>query len=395
MATTLSQTTSGLNRIAITDTLGNVTGVQLANADFLKIGGGTNGQVLSTDGSGNLAWVASTGGVISLGTQAVETFTATAGQTSFTVAHTPSGNVALSINGVTVAATAATNLLAVVTYNQAVNGYTLKAGDRVTITYVYGSSSANALGGLSDVTLTAPATGQILTYNATTSRWVNTVGPTAFGNLTNGTSNVAVAASGNVTIGVDGNANIATFTSTGFVSNTNVTLSGPNVSLGNVANLHIAGGSNSQTLATDGTGNLSFVTPSKIVFNAYSTGSYTFPASYTAVTIKYDTKMYDPQTLYDTSTGRFQPKVAGWYQITAGADVYCSPTGESSVGIVHSSIGGIAQAGGFGIISGYAIGIAYFNGTTDYAYVQGACQVLGNRNQIRSRSTLTAIFLSI
>ena len=40
----------------------------------------------------------------------------------------------------------------------------------------------------------------------------------------------------------------------------NVALSGANVNLGTVSNLHIAGGSNGQVLATDGTGNLTWKT---------------------------------------------------------------------------------------------------------------------------------------
>jgi hypothetical protein len=38
----------------------------------------------------------------------------------------------------------------------------------------------------------------------------------------------------------------------------NVNFTAANVSLGAVANLHITGGSNSQVITTDGTGNLSF-----------------------------------------------------------------------------------------------------------------------------------------
>ena len=49
-----------------------------------------------------------------------------------------------------------------------------------------------------------------------------------------------------------------TFDETDLTSNGSVTLSGPSVDLGDVANLHIGGGSNAQYLSTDGTGNLTW-----------------------------------------------------------------------------------------------------------------------------------------
>jgi hypothetical protein len=56
---------------------------------------------------------------------------------------------------------------------------------------------------------------------------------------------------------IDSNANI---TAAGLTANGAVSLTGGNISLGNVANLHITGGSNGQVLTTDGAGNLTFST---------------------------------------------------------------------------------------------------------------------------------------
>lgn len=68
--------------------------------------------------------------------------------------------------------------------------------------------------------------------------------------LANGTSNVNIPlANGNVTIGVSGNANIATFSGTG------MTINGIS-NLGNIGNVKIYGGSNHYVIVTDGTGNL-------------------------------------------------------------------------------------------------------------------------------------------
>lgn len=48
----------------------------------------------------------------------------------------------------------------------------------------------------------------------------------------------------------------------------NVEFTGANVSLGNVANLHISGGNNGQVLTTDGAGNLTFANASGGTSNA-------------------------------------------------------------------------------------------------------------------------------
>lgn len=63
---------------------------------------------------------------------------------------------------------------------------------------------------------------------------------------------------GNITLDATTN----TTTTSNLVATGNVNLTGPNVSLGAVANLHISGGSSGYVLTTDGSSNLSWVTPS-------------------------------------------------------------------------------------------------------------------------------------
>jgi alpha-tubulin suppressor-like RCC1 family protein len=54
--TTPNQITGNFNQIAVADTDGNVTGIKLASAADLELGGGTVGQYLKTDGTGALEW---------------------------------------------------------------------------------------------------------------------------------------------------------------------------------------------------------------------------------------------------------------------------------------------------------------------------------------------------
>jgi hypothetical protein len=87
--------------------------------------------------------------------------------------------------------------------------------------------------------------------------------------IANGNSNVNIdTANGNVTISAVGNANIVVITGTGaningyanvtgnLAVNGNIAFTGANVSLGNVSNLKITGGTANYVLTTDGTGNL-------------------------------------------------------------------------------------------------------------------------------------------
>ena len=87
--------------------------------------------------------------------------------------------------------------------------------------------------------------------------------------VANGTSNLDIpVANGNITFGSAGNANILIISGIGANVNgkltvtNNVAMTGSNISLGNVANLHITGGTSGQVIQTDGAGNLSFVAQS-------------------------------------------------------------------------------------------------------------------------------------
>jgi hypothetical protein len=116
--------------------------------------------------------------------------------------------------------------------------------------------------------------------------------------ISNGNSNVNIAtANGNITFNSAGNANIMTITGTGAnITGTanitgNVALSGANVTLGNVSNVRITGGSSQQVLTTDGSGTLSWVSPttSSITVNSFTgNGVQTqFNLSVTPVSVNY------------------------------------------------------------------------------------------------------------
>lgn len=79
---------------------------------------------------------------------ASDVFTATANQTTFTVSQVPVGNVSLFINGVLIGANAANANSTTINYVSANNGnYTMVAGDRVTVSYMYGTATPITLPG--------------------------------------------------------------------------------------------------------------------------------------------------------------------------------------------------------------------------------------------------------
>jgi hypothetical protein len=94
---------------------------------------GTSGQVLSTTGSGELAW-------ITPAREVADEFIATVSQTSFTLTQTTSSfsKVKMFINGIRISNTAYSVTGTTVTYIAANNGtYALTAGDRIQFDYIY------------------------------------------------------------------------------------------------------------------------------------------------------------------------------------------------------------------------------------------------------------------
>jgi len=250
----------------------NTSNVTLGAVANLHISGGTNAYVLSTDGAGTLSWVAQSAGAgvsnISNGNSNVNIPSAN-GNVTISVAGT--ANV-VNVTGSNVFVTANIIPTANITYDLGtstnrfrdlyLSGNTIKLGDSnissntTTVTILNGSGGQLIIGGNSTVNTADLSTNSIA----------------------NGNSNVIVTANGNVSTSVAGNANVLVVTGTGANINGtanitgNVVLSGANVSLGNVSNLHITGGSNGYVLTTDGTGNLSWAsqTGSNIVIDTFT-----------------------------------------------------------------------------------------------------------------------------
>jgi hypothetical protein len=132
--------TTGTQTLAGNKTFSNnvvVSGTLTAGAVTYPSTHGTNGQVLTTSGSGTLTWSTSSSALVR---EVANEFTATIGQTSFTLTQTPSVNsrVKMYINGIRISNTAYSISGTTVTYVPANNGNNaLSSGDRIQFDYYY------------------------------------------------------------------------------------------------------------------------------------------------------------------------------------------------------------------------------------------------------------------
>ena len=243
--------------------LGNLTGLTVSNATGVvnfsntanvtlgivgnvKITGGSSSQYLQTDGTGNLSWVSISA--------------------SSTLANGNSNvNIPSSNGNVNISAVGNANVVVVTGTGANISG-TLQVSGQSNLGNV---GNVRIIGGSNNQFLQTDGTGN-LTWSSISSS----------STLANGNSAVTIPTiDGNINLTANNNTSFVV-TSTGVnVSGTlnttgNVSFTGANVSLGNVSNVKITGGTANYVLSTNGSGNLSWV--------AQSGGGGTFFQTYTA-----------------------------------------------------------------------------------------------------------------
>ena len=118
-------------------------------------------------------------------------------------------------------------------------------------------------------------------------------------------------------------------------------------------------------------------------FSAYANAVVSMPNS-TYTKMLYQVERFDTNGAYDNSTSRFQPAVAGYYQVTAGfgvahAALYYVMTFMFLNGSAFISSGTFTgQTNGYGRSS--MSSLLYMNGTTDYLEIYGLQGSGGTRN---------------
>lgn len=252
--------------------------LSLGNVANVRLGGGTNGYVLQTDGSGNLSWTAQTGGGGGNGSPGgantqiqfndAGSFGGDSGFTynkltnTLTVENITAGNSPDDV--VTIAGDM--SVTGDVSVNDILSVGNLSAAGNVTGDYLIGNG-AYITGLTTDV---ANYVAQPIQSNITA---VGTLASLSLvGNITS-TANIAisgdytgsnVALSANISASNGSFRNLVTVGSNLTVNNSAVlrvagnlnSAGSPNITLGTLSNIHISGGTAGQVVTTDGTGNL-------------------------------------------------------------------------------------------------------------------------------------------
>ena len=246
------------NGNVIIDSAGNITtdsitanlNANLGNIANVKIGGGSSGYVIATDGAGNLSFVAGGGGGGNLEITSPMPTLINSGETYYVTANHQGLfsvpieiNGALEVDGVLVQTdgiafdNSTSNKQVFFNDNSVVSGSANLTFDKTTSTLTannfVATSTAN-LGAVGNVTITGGTSGQYLQTNGSGGLSWSTVTSGSTSNISNGTSNVNIpTASGNVNISSAGNANIVVVTGTGANINGTLSVSG-NSNVGNI-----------------------------------------------------------------------------------------------------------------------------------------------------------------
>ena len=286
-------TTSASSQPNITS-VGTLTGLTIAGKTDLstvgnvKITGGTTGQYLQTDGTGNLSWVTISSATISTGSSNVVVnndgnVTISSGGTANVLLVSSTG---VSVKGdLTDVGNGTMNALSITgtfASTNSTSGALKVAGGVGIVGNIYGAANLN-IAGMSTLT-NVTINGNLVAGNANFSLPVNITSPAdstsastgaliltagglgVYGNINAGLDVKGTTLTGNITTAAQPNiTSLGTLTSlnvsgTGNVANANVGNLVVNKlsNLGPAGNITITGGSSGQYLSTDGTGNLSW-----------------------------------------------------------------------------------------------------------------------------------------
>jgi hypothetical protein len=130
--------------------------------------------------------------------------------------------------------------------------------------------------------------------------------------------------------------------------------------------------------------------PTLFLLEAYANVTYTLPGGFTDDTCRYsivNNTVNVPSNWFNTSTYRFTPQKAGYWQIIASYDIYRNS--EASLAIRKNG-GVVAAAGTFNSVAQQVTKIVYLNGSTDYIDVMNTGGASLSRDQYDSRSWFQA-----
>lgn len=150
-----------------------------------------------------------------------------------------------------------------------------------------------------------------------------------------------------------------------------------------------AGATTQDILTIDANGKVLLPQSKGPAFRAYQTVGQSIPNSDTVLSL--DTKDFDTALAFSTATNRFQPLVAGYYQLSGSAQ---SAIATGSWYTVIYKNGGPIQYGTYIPVSSSSpisvcSALIFFNGTTDYVELRAASGTTGNTTPGNGRVTFS------
>jgi parallel beta-helix repeat protein len=128
-------------------------------------------------------------------------------------------------------------------------------------------------------------------------------------------------------------------------------------------------------------------------FSAYQSVAQTLSSGVITV-INFQTEEFDTDNAYDTSTSKFQPAVAGYYQINAQVSVAASPSSVNCRVLKNGFLWkGGPTASGATDYSGGVSTIVYLNGSTDYVEIAAIFSVGQNTEALAASTWFNGAFL--
>jgi len=336
---------------------------------FVSAGGttGSDGQYLQSTGAG-VTWASAA----SLRTD--NNYTATAGQTTFSLTYTV-GLIDVYVNGVrlTDSEYTASNGTSVV-FNEALFG-----GESVDI-IAYTSSGSVSSASESDTLDSVVGRGST-TSNGITVGILTATSDVYTNSIRRNTDNRT-----NTKIALDAGS-LKLYAGNGVTPKVRI-----NGGVGITTNLNISG------IATV-TGDLTVqgaIKSDTFYFVKRSTNTdISYPGSYGSVTIDYEDAGDDygsTDAMWDSSTDRFTPTIAGLWYFRASVDAYSGATQEGGIFIEKNGTS-VAQNSHIGFIRGQIVTHLYMNGTTDYVQFKAYTQSSTTRGQSAINSFFEALLV--
>jgi len=117
----------------------------------------------------------------------------------------------------------------------------------------------------------------------------------------------------------------------------------------------------------------------------------TFASGYADTILPFNVVVSNPNGWWNTSTNRFTPTRAGYYQIIAVYDIFVN--GESILKINKNGSTQVFTSTTNGLINACITNIVYLNGSTDYVTIVQAGANANTRSQLADRARFQALYL--